>query len=110
MRMRIVCFGIAMCLVCPATPARSADGPEIRGAWRPELYQMKDGAQHQVTGLIMFTENDWSVLFFMMNKGEPERGSGEGGTYTLDDDMLVFRHLYHFAAGKTVPGVPGPPI
>ena len=107
MRLKILCFGLVIGLSCMVSLAFSADDSDIRGAWRPELYQMKDGTRHEVTGLITFTEKDWSVLLFIMKKGEPERGSGEGGTYTLDVNKLVFRHLYYFAAGKAIPGVSG---
>lgn len=53
-------------------------------------------------GLIFFTEKDWTVLFFVTVDGEPRRGSGEGGVYALDDNRLVFTHLYHLSAGQAV--------
>ncbi len=74
----------------------------VEGAWRPELYTLKDGTVQQVTGLIFFTARDWTVLFFTRDdRGELERGSGEGGTYTLEGDRLVFTHLYHLSGGST---------
>jgi hypothetical protein len=86
--------------------AAAADPVDLRGAWRPESYRLKDGPVHRVTGLIIFTEKDWSVLFFIVTADGPQRGSGEGGTYTLEGNRLVFRHLYHFAGGKGVAGIP----
>ncbi|MBM3263214.1 MAG: hypothetical protein FJY97_07270 [candidate division Zixibacteria bacterium] len=76
---------------------------DIRGAWKPETYRMKDGTVHIVTGLITFTEKDWSVLFFIITAEGPQRASGEGGTYGLTGDRLTFRHLYHFAGEKGDP-------
>ena len=87
------------------TPAQSAAGPlDIRGSWRPETYRLKSGPVHEVTGLITFTGKDWSVLFFIVTDEGPRRGSGEGGTYTLDGDKLTFRHLYNLSGGHAVEG------
>ena len=83
----------------------AADPLDIRGAWRPEQYRLKDGPTHQVTGLITFTEKDWSVLFLIIKDKEPLRGSAEGGTYTLVGDKLVFRHLYNLSGGHAVEGM-----
>ena len=77
---------------------------DIRGAWNPESYRLKSGPVHEVTGLISFTEKDWSVLFFIVTDEGPRRGSGEGGTYTLDGDKLTFRHLYNLSGGHAVEG------
>lgn len=77
---------------------------DIRGAWKPESYRLKSGPVHEVTGLISFTEKDWSVLFFIVTDEGPQRGSGEGGTYTLDGDKLTFRHLYNLSGGHAVDG------
>jgi hypothetical protein len=77
-------------------------GQSIQGAWRPELYTLKDGTEKPVTGLIFFTSSDWTVLFFELDeKGSPQRGSGEGGTYTLEKDALEFVHFYHLSGGTT---------
>ena len=87
------------------TPAQSADGPlDIRGSWKPETYRLKSGPVHELTGLITFTKKDWSVLFFIVTDEGPRRGSGEGGTYTLDGDKLTFRHLYNLSGGHAVEG------
>lgn len=77
---------------------------DIRGAWKPETYRLKSGPVHEVTGLISFTEKDWSVLFFIVTDEGPRRGSGEGGTYTLEGDKLTFRHLYNLSGGHAVDG------
>lgn len=84
---------------CPIS-IRAAESPDVRGAWRPELYRLKDGTSHTVTGLITFTEKDWSVLFFIMTGEGPQRASAEGGTYQVEGARLVFRHLYHFAGDR----------
>lgn len=78
-----------------------ADSP-IEGAWHPEIYTLKDGTVREVTGLIFFTDRDWTVLFFTRDgRGGLESGSGEGGTYTLEGDRLVFTHLYLLTGGST---------
>ncbi len=82
----------------------AADSPDVRGSWKPETYRLKSGPVHEVTGLIIFTEKDWSVLFFIVTDEGPRRGSGEGGTYTLDGDKLTFRHLYNLSGGHAVDG------
>lgn len=88
-----------------AAPAQAAaESLDIRGAWKPETYRLKSGPVHEVTGLITFTEKDWSVLFFIVTDEGPRRGSGEGGTYTLEGDQLTFRHLYNLSGGHAVDG------
>ena len=104
MRVRLLTL---LCLTClMLSRAEASETPNIRGAWHPELYQLKDGTKHPVTGLIFFAEKDWSVLYFVMDEQGPQRGSGEGGTYTLDGNRLVFSHLYNFSAGKALKGLP----
>ena len=87
-----------------ANPQSEAGSLDIRGAWKPESYRLKSGPVHEVTGLISFTEKDWSVLFFIVTDEGPRRGSGEGGTYTLEGDKLTFRHLYNLSGGHAVDG------
>lgn len=84
----------------------TAAAPDVRGAWRAQSYALATGQHYDVDGLIVFTDSDWSVLFFVVPEGgEPERGSAEGGTYTLDDDRLVFTHLFHMSVGSELPGL-----
>ncbi len=87
-----------------AIPQSAAGSLDIRGTWKPETYRLKSGPVHEVTGLISFTEKDWSVLFFIVTDEGPRRGSGEGGTYTLEGDKLTFRHLYNLSGGHAVDG------
>ena len=95
---------LAAFLLLGAVPLAAAEPPDLRGSWRPESYRLKSGPVHEVTGLITFTEKDWSVLFFIMTDEGPRRGSGEGGTYTLEGDKLTFRHLYNLSGGHAVDG------
>ena len=95
---------LAAFLLLGAVPLAAAEPPDLRGSWRPESYRLKSGPAHEVTGLITFTEKDWSVLFFIMTDEGPRRGSGEGGTYTLEGDKLTFRHLYNLSGGHAVDG------
>ena len=41
---------------------------DIQGAWQAERYILKDGTEHPVAGLIFFTGNDWTVLFFVLDE------------------------------------------
>ncbi len=91
--------------------ATSQELPSLRGAWRPTSYQLKAGPRHPVDGLITFTASDWSVLFFVLDaRGQPGRGSGEGGTYTLEGNRLVFTHRFNLAAGKAMDGLEEAPL
>ncbi len=77
----------------------------ILGSWRVERYVLRDGRNPRVDGSILFTENAWAVLFFVVDEaGEARRGSGEGGTYTLDGDRLTFFHLYTMQGGAAIAG------
>ena len=84
---------------------------DLRGAWHPETYVLKDGTRHPVRGLIVFTDRDWIVLFLVVPDGRtPKRGSGEAGTYTLTGNRLVFSHLYNLSGGDAVSGLPADPF
>lgn len=98
-------FGSLALLTCGVSAAA-----EIEGAWSAELYTLKDGTELPVDGRIFFTDRDWTVLFFVVSDGEVRRGSGEGGTYTLEGDALTFRHLYHLSAGEAVASLPEAPL
>ena len=101
---------LATCLAAlvVAGQARSAAlaDVDVQGAWRAERYILKDGTEHPVAGRIFFSGSDWTVLFFVLDDtGEARRGSGEGGTFTLEEDRLVFTHRYHLSAGQAMPGL-----
>jgi len=96
----------AALLFAPAA-ARAQGAPDIEGAWAAERYFMADGGDHEVQGRIFFTDRDWQVLFFVIDEqGVTRRGSGEGGTYTLDGRQLVFTHLFNLSAGEEMLGLP----
>ncbi len=93
---------IALLLAAFSLSASARAQSSLTGAWRPETYTLKDGTVKEVTGLIFFTDRDWTVLFFTRDgRGGLAQGAGEGGTYTLDGDRLVFKHLYHLSGGET---------
>lgn len=97
---------LALALAPPAAPTL-----DIRGAWHPETYTLKDGTRHPVQGLIVFTERDWIVVFLVVPDGlTPKRASGEAGTYTLAGQELVFSHLYNLSGGDAVAGLPADPF
>lgn len=96
-----------------ASPAAGQDAGgagELRGSWHAETYVLADGSTHEVSGQIHFTERDWLVLFFVMDGGEPARGSAEGGRYTLAGDRLTFEHLHNLSTGKALPGFAESPL
>ncbi|MFQ5421081.1 MAG: hypothetical protein ACE5EY_12050 [Anaerolineae bacterium] len=83
----------------------------IQGAWQPQSYSLKEGGQFQVDGLIFFTKSDWTVLFFVLDEdGTPQRGSAEGGGYTLAENRLTFAHHYHLSGGSAVGSLPETPL
>jgi hypothetical protein len=85
-------------------PVLASAQAEIQGAWHPEIYRLADGTVREVTGLIFFTDRDWTVLFFTREPdGSLARGAGEGGTYTLAGDRLTFTHLYRLSGGRSTP-------
>jgi len=77
----------------------------IRGTWKVEGYVLRDGRNPRVGGSILFTESGWAVLFFVVDEnGDPRRGSGEGGTYTVEGDRLTFSHRYNMSGGEAIEG------
>jgi len=98
--------------LCGAAQGRAQENDAtLQGAWAAESYALKDGPTHRVAGRIFFTQTEWTVLFFVMDEeGEPRRGSGEGGTYSLRGDELVFLHLFNFSTGQEMPGLAAAPL
>jgi len=91
-------------------PAQENDRT-LEGVWAAERYVLRDGPTHQVTGRIFFTQTEWTVLFFVVDEdGEPRRGSGEGGSYTLQGNRLVFSHLFNLSTGEAMAGLPASPL
>jgi hypothetical protein len=84
----------------------------LNGAWQAQSYLLKDGTRHTVQGLILFAERDWTVLFFVIGEHPDavKRGSGEGGTYDVEGNRLVFHHQYHFSAGEAMQSLPASPL
>ena len=86
--------GMILCLLALSTPAAAQS---IEGAWRPVQYHLESGESRDVDGQILFTEDHWSVLFFVLDEGQPGRGSAEAGTYEIDGDRLTFFHTLRLA-------------
>lgn len=94
-------------LFLPAAPVTAQSTPDIVGSWAAERYIMAEGREHEVQGRIFFSERDWQVLFFVVDReGVTRRGSGEGGTYTLEGEELVFSHLFNLSVGEEMQGLP----
>ena len=90
---------LAICTaVMGSSPPHHAPA-DLRGAWALETYLLKDGTRRPLAGRLMFTEREWLVLYFVTDKGVPQQGSAEAGTYSLTGDRLVFTHLYTLTAG-----------
>ena len=103
---------LAALVLCQATPGRAQENDTtLQGAWAAESYVLKDGPTHRIAGRIFFTQTEWTVLFFVMDEqGEPRRGSGEGGTYNLHGNDLMFSHLFNFSTGQEMPGLAAAPL
>ena len=90
----------ALVLVAGALGAQEKD---VRGAWKADTYVLKDGGVHHVEGLMIFSETDWTVVYFVKDDdGQPQRGASEGGPYTLDGDKLVLTRDYLVIAGNEI--------
>ncbi len=100
-------FALCLGAACGPTGEARAAGSPLAGAWETLEYRLASGVTHPVRGRIFFSETDWTVLFFVVDAtGAARRGSGEGGTYELDGDRLVFTHLYHLSEGTAMEGLP----
>ena len=81
----------------------AAQANDVRGAWRADSYVLKSGEVHDVEGLMIFSESEWSVVYFVKDEdGQPQRGAGEGGPYTLDGNELVLTRDYLVIAGDEI--------
>ena len=100
-------FILPITLAVTSAPAVAQSPSRLLGAWAAERYHMAAGGEHEVQGRIFFSEGDWQVLFFVVDEeGHVRRGSGEGGTYALDGDQLVFSHLFNLSVGEEMVGLP----
>jgi hypothetical protein len=98
----------ALCALVPST-LTAADNP-IRGMWRPDTYILKDGSRHPIAGLVTFSDREWTFLVFVMDNGEPRRAEGEGGTYTLNGEDIVFHHEFLLTVGQALGSMPESPL
>jgi hypothetical protein len=80
-------------------------GSPLVGGWKADHYFLKDGSSYPLLGQILFTRNNWTVLFIVVKDGKPQRGSGEGGDYTVDGNKVVFIH--HYVASTGAPAIAG---
>lgn len=103
-----LCLAAGLCAIWAAS-ALAGESP-IRGTWRPENYLLKDGSRHPIEGLVVFTDTEWTFLVFVMDNGEPRRGEGEGGTYTLNGEELIFNHEFLLTAGQALGSLPDSPL
>jgi hypothetical protein len=84
-------------------PAAESQVPGVRGAWKVESYTLKSGVTHHVEGMMMFSDSDWTVVYFVKtDDGEPRRGVGAGGPYLLVDDQLTLTRDYVVIGGKAI--------
>lgn len=83
---------------------QAASAPDLRGGWALETYLLKDGSRQTLAGRIVFTDREWLVLYFITGEQGPQQGSGEGGTYTLNGDKLVFTHHYNLSGSRKPEG------
>jgi hypothetical protein len=110
-RRRFVELGLGLGLPAVADESeRSRSQIDLSGLWRPESYLLSDGSRHAIDGLVFFTDREWSFLVFVTEGGKVRRSEGEGGTYTLKGDELVFTHLYLLLVGEAVGSLPETPL
>jgi hypothetical protein len=108
---RLPMLVVGTLVAMPVSVAAQAHVPGIEGVWSAERYVMKSGVEHDVAGHIFFTDGQWTVLFFVLDEeGTPRRGSGEGGSYSLDGDRLTLTHRYNLSAGDSMPSLPASPL
>lgn len=101
---------VALTLLLPACTTAPPTNRLI-GAWQAIAYDLADGSHHPVSGQIVFTESDWTILFFVNSDGQVVRGSGEGGSYLVEaEGRLVFYHMYNLSYGQELPGLPASPL
>jgi hypothetical protein len=86
------------------SPFKVPENPLI-GGWLAQSYYLKDGTEYPLLGQILFTRSNWTVLYIVVVDGKPQRGSGEGGEYTADENAVTFVH--HYIASTPAPSVPG---
>jgi hypothetical protein len=97
---------VAFTLTLGAFIGTASAANDIHGSWQAESYTMRGGQiTYPVRGQIIFSEKDWTVLFFTMEDGVVARGSGEGGFYETSGEKLVFFH--RFFAGPAFAAIPG---
>lgn len=83
--------------------AAGAGANDLRGAWRADSYVLKSGERHHVEGLMIFSENEWNVVYFVKDEeGRPQRGAGEGGPYRLNGNELVLTRDYLVIASNQI--------
>jgi hypothetical protein len=87
----------------------AADNP-LRGTWRPDTYTLKDGSTHPLAGIVTFSDREWTFLVFVMDDGKPRRAEGEGGTYTLNGEDIVFHHEFLLTVGQALGSMPESPL
>ena len=96
--------------VVMAAPVRTQEA-DLRGAWQVDCYVLADGSRYQVDGLMLFSETDWAVVYFVKDAdGQPQRGAGEGGPYTLDGERLVLLRDYLVIASEEIGALPEIPL
>lgn len=109
--MRAGCVIGAILLAVIVSSGAAGSAGELGGAWTAVQYHLADGNTHRVAGTIFFTERNWQVLFFVLDgDGQPQRGSAEGGTYTLDGEELVLWHQHNLSIGNELAGLPASPL
>jgi hypothetical protein len=84
-----------------STPAMNA----LIGGWQAQKYFLKNGSEYPLLGQILFTQKNWTVLYLVVVDGKPQRGSGEGGDYTVEGDSVTFIH--HFMVSTPADAIPG---
>jgi hypothetical protein len=111
MRARLVRLALVSAIGLASGAVPQAQSPGIQDAWYADSYVLKDGEEHHVEGLMLFSEHDWAVVYFVDDeRGTPQRAAGEGGTYTLDGNRLVLTRLYLTISSNPLKSLPAIPL
>jgi hypothetical protein len=102
--MRLTMMIAVVTLLTLIAPARAATA--LEGSWKADRYYLKNGSEYPAAGQILFTGNQFSVVYLVLKDGKPQRGSGEAGDYSVDGEKVVFTHRYLVTTpAEAIPGL-----
>lgn len=112
MRARLaLAFATLLLLTACVRVSINSGATPLDGVWRLREYRLAAGDTQPLDGTIFFVDGKWSVLYFVLDeRGAPQRGSGEGGAFTLDGDRLTFEHRFNLSGGGAAGSLEADPL